>query len=215
MLFLLRRRRNLERKTPLRAGGPALQDPPPWVGVGGMGGLVSDYPANSQVHLVPCKLVCGPLAASLLLTHCISDLIAFFGAGSRCVLNFFQANGLAPSGGHILFSSAKKEYGKKDAAQGGEFPALRTHPLGWGSGVRAAWYGLPDKLASASVPCKPVCGPLAASLLLTDCGCGLGDFFGAGSLCVLNFFQANGLSPSGGHILSSPAKKEYGKKDAA
>ena len=48
-------------------------------------------------------------------------------------------------------------------------PALRTHPLGWVSVVRVAWYGLPDKLASASVPCKLVCGPLAASLLLTHC----------------------------------------------
>ena len=31
--------------------------------------------------------------------------------------NIFQAAGLAPSGGHILSSSAKKEYGKKDAAR--------------------------------------------------------------------------------------------------
>ena len=130
-------------------------------------------------------------------------------------LNDFHAKGLAPSGGHILSSPAKKEYGKKDAAQGGVFPALRTHPLGWVSVVRVAWYGLPGKFASASVPCNPVSRPLAASLLLTHCGCSLGDFFGAGSRCVLNFFHASGLAPSGGHILSSPAKKEYGKKDAA
>ena len=32
-----------------------------------------------------------------------------------------------------------------------------------------AWYGLPDKLASASVPCELVSRPLAASLLLTHC----------------------------------------------
>ena len=75
--------------------------------------------------------------------------------------------GQSPSGGHILSSPAKKEYGKKDAAQGGVDPALRTHPLGWVSVVRVAWYGLPDKLASASVPCKPVSKPLAASLALT------------------------------------------------
>ena len=79
-------------------------------------------------------------------------------------LNDFHAIGLAPSGGHILSSPAKKEYGKKDAAQGGVFPALRTHPLGWVSVVRVAWYGLPDKLASASVPCELVSRPLAASL---------------------------------------------------
>ena len=139
----------------------------------------------------------------------------FFEAGSLCVLNFFHANGLTPSGGHILSSSAKKEYGKKDAAQGGVDPALRTHPLGW---VSVAWVGLfrlPGKFASASVPCKLVCGPLAASLLLTHCGCDLMAFFQGWKPLRLNFFHAIGLAPSGGHILSSPAKKEYGKKDAA
>ena len=85
-----------------------------------------------------------PLAASLLLTYCGCDLGDFFVAGSFCVLNFYHAIGLSPSGGHILSSPAKKEYGKKDAAQGGVFPALRTHPLGWVSVVRVAWYGLPD-----------------------------------------------------------------------
>ena len=59
---------------------------------------------------------------------------------------------LAPSGGHILSSPAKKEYGKKDAAQGGVFPALRTHPLGWVSVVRVGLFRLPGKFASASVP---------------------------------------------------------------
>ena len=58
--------------------------------------------------------------------------------------NFFHASLLAPSGGHILSSPAKKEYGKKDAAQGGGDPALRTHPLGWVSVEQVAWYGLPD-----------------------------------------------------------------------
>ena len=85
--------------------------------------------------------------------------------------NFFHAILLSPSGGSILSSPAKKEYGKKDAAQGGVFPALRTHPLGWGSVVRVVMFRLPDKLASASVPCLPVSKPLAASLALTDC-CG-------------------------------------------
>ena len=84
--------------------------------------------------------------------------------GKALRLNIFHAVGLAPSGGHILSSPAKKEYGKKDAAQGGVVPALRTHPLGWVSVVRVAWYGLPGKFASASVPCKLVSKPLAASL---------------------------------------------------
>ena len=67
-------------------------------------------------------------------------------------LIFFHAIGLAPSGGHILSSPAKKEYGKKDAAQGGVDPALRTHPLGWVSVVRVVMFRLPGKFASASVP---------------------------------------------------------------
>ena len=104
---------------------------------------------------------------------------------------------------------------RKTPLRAGVVPALRTHPLGWVSVVRVVMFRLPDKLASASVPCKLVCGPLAASLLLTHCISDLIAFFGAGSRCVLNFFQANGLAPSGGHILSSSAKKEYGKKDAA
>ena len=101
---------------------------------------------------VPCKLVCGPLAASLLLTHCGCDLMAFFQGWKPLRLIFFHAIGLAPSGGHILSSPAKKEYGKKDAAQGGVFPALRTHPLGWVSVVRVGLFQLPSRLASASVP---------------------------------------------------------------
>ena len=44
---------------------------------------------------------------------------------------------------------------------------------------------------------------------------GLGGFFLACWFLHLNDFYAKGLAPSGGHILSSPAKKEYGKKDAA
>ena len=75
----------------------------------------------------------------------------FFRGWKPLCLNFFHASLLSPSGGHILSSPAKKEYGKKDAAQGGVFPALRTHPLGWVSVVRVGLYGLPGKLVTASV----------------------------------------------------------------
>ena len=119
----------MERKTPLRAGAPALRTHPlGWV----------------SVVRVACRCA---VAYALRLW-----LGGFFLACWFLHLNIFHAKGLAPSGGHILSSPAKKEYGKKDAAQGGVFPALRTHPLGWVSVVRVAWYGLPDKLASASVP---------------------------------------------------------------
>ena len=88
-------------------------------------------------------------------------------------LNIFHAAMLPPSGGHILSSPAKKEYGKKDAAQGGGDPALRTHPLGWGSVVRVALFRLPGRIDSASVTCKLVSRPVAAALALTTQGAGL------------------------------------------
>ena len=52
----------------------------------------------------------------------------FFQGWKLLRLNFFHAKGLAPSGGHILSSSAKKEYGKKDAAQGGGTPPYEPTP---------------------------------------------------------------------------------------
>ena len=59
-----------------------------------------------------------------------------------------------------------------------------------------------------------MCGPLAASLALTTAGAGLLAGIVGGS-SYPNFFYAIELSPSGGPILSSVAKKESGKKDAA
>ena len=54
-------------------------------------------------------------------------------------LNFFHASLLSPSGGHILSSPAKKEYGKKDAAQGGRSRPMNP-PLGWVSVVRVVMF---------------------------------------------------------------------------
>ena len=101
-------------------------------------------------------------------------------------LNDFHAKRLAPSGGHILSSPAKKEYGKKDAAQGGGDPALRTHPLGWVSVAWVVMFRLPGKFASASVPCELVSRPLAASLLLTHCGGDLMAFLQGFTLFCFN-----------------------------
>ena len=107
--------------------------------------------------------------------------------------NFYQAVYLAPSGGPILSSPAKKESGKKDAAKGGgravrkrpacafasQMPLIerergsKTAPftlslpgarLGCVRHRRRTLYGVPGKLAPASVPCDPVSKPLAASL---------------------------------------------------
>ena len=76
----------------------------------------------------------------------------FFQGWKPLRLNDFHANGLAPSGGHILSSSAKKEYGKKDAARvAGCSPPYEPTP--WvGVGDVGGLYWLPGKLASASVP---------------------------------------------------------------
>ena len=121
------------------------------MGVGGAGGLVS---TTRQICDCIRALIAGVRAASRFAVAYALRLWLdrFFQGWKPLRLNFFHAMGLSPSGGHILSSSAKKEYGKKDAAQGGEDPALRTHPLGWVSVAWVAWYGLPDKLASASVP---------------------------------------------------------------
>ena len=59
-----------------------------------------------------------------------------------------------------------------------------------------------------------MCKPLAAALALTTQGASL-LAGGVGGFSYPNFFQAILLAPSGGPILSSIAKKESGKKDAA
>ena len=126
-------------------------------------------------------------------------------------LNDFHAKGLAPSGGHILSSPAKKEYGKKDAAQGGVFPALRTHPLGWVSVAWVAWYGLPDKLASASVPCKLVSRPLAAALALTTLCASLQAAVVGGFLILISSRQAC-WRPPGALFFLLRRRKNRGRK---
>ena len=105
------------------------------MGVGAAAAHCTGYQAGLQVHPSPipgeqtaCRFACAYALHKW--------LDRFFRGWKPLRLIFFHASGLAPSGGHILSSPAKKEYGKKDAAQGGVFPALRTHPLGWGSVVR-------------------------------------------------------------------------------
>ena len=138
--------------------------------------------------------------------------MAFFQGRKLLRLNFFHAIGLTPSGGHILSSPAKKEYGKKDAAQGGVVPALRTHPLGWVSVAWVVMFQLPGRLVSASVPCKPVSRPLAASLLLTHCGCDLMDFFQG---CTLFCFNEKDFRDGGLQISTLRRKrKRSGKRPA-
>ena len=78
--------------------------------------------------------------------------------------------------------------------------------------VRVAWYGLPDKLASASVPCKPVSRPLAASLLLTHCGGDLKAFFQG---CTLFRFNEKDFRNGGLQVRTLRRKrKRSGKRFA-
>ena len=150
IFFLLRRRKNMERKTPLRAGAPALRTHP----LGGgrwCGWLGTGYQTSLSVHPCPVSRCAGRLPLRCCLRTAVVTWWIFFGAGSRCVLNFFQASGLAPSGGHILSSPAKKEYGKKDAAQGGGTPPYEPTPLG---GCRwCGWLGTGYQTILSVHPC--------------------------------------------------------------
>ena len=79
-----------------------------------------------------------PLAAALALTTQRASLQAAV-VGGFSYPNFFQASLLAPSGGPILSSIAKKESGKKDATKGGgRSPYLWNPPPAYGVGAAAA-----------------------------------------------------------------------------
>ena len=73
--FLLQRRKNRGRKTPLRAGGgpPALRTHP-WVRRRYDGCARNLLPGKLVTASVPWWPVCRPLAASLALTHLLGDL---------------------------------------------------------------------------------------------------------------------------------------------
>ena len=148
-----------------------------------------------------------PLAASLALTTAGASLLAGV-VGGFSYPNFFHAAGLAPSGGPILSSVAKKELGKKDATKGGgHSPHLWNPPPAYDVGAAAAHctgYQADLFLHPSS---GLVSRPLAAALALTTAGASL--LAGVvGSFSHPNIFHAIGLAPSGGSILSSPAKKE-------
>ena len=164
IFFLLRRRKNMERKTPRRAGWTPPYEPTPLGGCRWCGWLCFDYQTNLRVHPCPVSRCAGRLPLRCSLRTAVVAWGIFFGAGSRCVLNFFQANGLAPSGGHILSSPAKKEYGKKDAARvAGGSPPYGPTPLGgsrgrgWNSTVYQAnlrVHPYPDSRCAGRLPLR-------------------------------------------------------------
>ena len=87
---------------------------------------------------VPWQPVSRPLAASLALSTQRASLQAAV-VGGFSYPNFFHAIGLAPSGGSILSSIAKKESGKKDATKGGgRSPHLWNPPPAYSIGTAAA-----------------------------------------------------------------------------
>ena len=81
--------------------------------------------------------------------------------------------------------------------------------------MSVAWvvmFRLPGRFASASVPCERVSRPLAASLLLTHCGCGLGDFFWLAGFCVLIFSKQPGWRPPGAIFFLHRRRKNMERK---
>ena len=99
------------------------------MGVGGVGSYVS---TTRQICEYIRALIAGEQTASrFAVAYALRwGLDGFFRGWKSLRLIFFHAIGLSPSGGHILSSSAKKEYGKKDAAQGGGGPRP-TDPPPW------------------------------------------------------------------------------------
>ena len=129
IFFLLRRRKNMERKTPRRAGCSPPYEPTPLGGCRWCGWLCFDYQANLPV--LPCPIPGEQTACRFAVAYALRwGLDRFFRGRKLLRLNDFHAKGLTPSGGHILSSPAKKEYGKKDAAQGGGTPPYEPTPLG-------------------------------------------------------------------------------------
>ena len=122
------------------------------MGVGGVGGLVR---ATRQICDCIRALIAGVRAASRFAVAYALRLWLdrFFQGWKPLRLNFFHTKGLPPSGGHILSSPAKKEYGKKDAAQGGGTPPYEPTPLG---GCRWCGWLCFDYQADLSVHPYPV-----------------------------------------------------------
>ena len=85
------------------------------MGVGGAGGYVSTTRQTCQCIRA---LIAGVRAASrFAVAYALRLWLDRFFRGRKLLrLNIYQTILLTPSGGHILFSPAKKEYGKKDAA---------------------------------------------------------------------------------------------------
>ena len=105
----------------------------------------------------------------------------------------------------------ERERGSKTAPFTLSLPGARSNCVRHRS---RALYGVPGRFATASVvrPGEQTACRFAVAYALR---LWLGGFLLGWKPLRLNIYQANGLAPSGGHILSSPAKKEYGKKDAA
>ena len=153
-------------------------------------------------------LVCWPLAAALALTTQRASLLAGVVGGFLILISSRQAC-LRPPGAPFFLLRRRKNRGRKTPLRAGgpsasvrplafamQMPYLierergsKTAPftlslpgarLGCISYRRRTLYGVPGRFVRASVPCRLVSRPLAASLLLTLCRGDLGAFvFGA------------------------------------
>ena len=171
------------------------------MGVGAAAAHCTGYQAGLQVHPSPipgeqtaCRCACAYALHKW--------LDRFFRGWKPLRLIFFHASGLAPSGGHILSSLAKKEYGKKDAAQGGGGPRP-TYPPPWvGVGGAAAHCTSCQADLFLHPSSGLVCKPLAAALALTTQGASLLAAVVRGFLILISSRQAC-WRPPGLVVLSS------------
>ena len=151
IFFLLRRRKNMERKTPRRAGCSPPYVPTPLGGCRWCGWLCFDYQADLSVHPCPVSWCADRSPLRLRLRGCGGGL----------------------GGGVVGGFCVERSH------------AARRHPL------------------RRSAPKAPLKGELAARNALSEGFCGR-----ASGAWRNNALPTSLLAPSGGSILSSPAKKE-------
>ena len=158
-------------------GVPRPTNPPPWVGVGGVGGIV---PAARQICQCIRALAAGEqTACRFAVAYGLRwGLDGFFTGEVAAASYFFPCNRANALRGPYSFFFGEERIWKERRRAGRGVPRPTNPPPWVGVGGAGGLYGLPGKFASASVPCKPVSRPLAASLALTRVRLWLGGWRG-------------------------------------
>ena len=119
----------MERKTPLRAGGPALRTHP----LGGCrwrGWLGTGYQTSLQVHPSPGSRCADRLPLRLRLRGCGCGLGDFFWLAGFCVLIFSMRKGCRPPGAIFFLHRRRKNMERKTPRRAGGTPPYEPTPLG-------------------------------------------------------------------------------------